>query len=71
MKDSFGRFVKEGPKIFHLLIVEGNVKEDTEIFIKAAGTSASENLKKLLLKLNHYQNISRKRLHLQNNWLSI
>ena len=38
-------------KNLNLLIVEGNVKEDTEIFIKAAGTSASENLKKLLLKL--------------------
>ena len=35
----------------NLLIVEGNTKEDTEIFIKAAGSSASENLKKLLLKL--------------------
>ena len=35
----------------NLLIVEGNTKEDTEIFIKAAGASASENLKKLLLKL--------------------
>ena len=35
----------------NLLIVEGNVKEDTEIFIKAAGASASENLKNLLLKL--------------------
>ena len=30
-------------KNLNLLIVEGNVKEDTEIFIKAAGTSASEN----------------------------
>ena len=34
-----------------LLIVEGNIKKDTEIFIKAAGASASDNLKKLLLKL--------------------
>jgi GMP synthase (glutamine-hydrolysing) len=35
----------------NLLIVEGNIKKDTEIFIKAAGASASENLKNLLLKL--------------------
>ena len=35
----------------NLLIVEGNIKKDTEIFIKAAGASASNNLKKLLLKL--------------------
>ena len=34
-----------------LLIVEGNIKKDTEIFIKAAGASASDNLKKLLFKL--------------------
>ena len=34
-----------------LLIVEGNIKKDTEIFIKAAGASASNNLKKLLFKL--------------------
>ena len=35
----------------NILIVEGNIKKDTEIFIKAAGASASENLKNLLLKL--------------------
>ena len=35
----------------NLLIVEGNIKKDTELFIKAAGSSVSENLKKLILKL--------------------
>ena len=34
-----------------LLIVEGNIKNDTELFIKAAGSSVSENLKKLILIL--------------------
>jgi len=35
----------------NLLIVEGNVKKDSEIFIKVAGATVSENLKSLLLKL--------------------
>ena len=35
----------------NLLIVEGNIKKDTELFIKATGSSVSENLKKLILKL--------------------
>ena len=35
----------------NILIVEGNIKKDSEIFIKAAGVSVSENLKNLLLKL--------------------
>ena len=35
----------------NLLIVEGNIKKDTELFKKAAGSSVSENLKKLLYKL--------------------
>ena len=34
----------------NILIVEGNISEDSKIFIKAAGASASENLKKLVLK---------------------
>ena len=34
-----------------LLIVEGNIKKDTELFIKTAGSSVSENLKKLILIL--------------------
>ena len=36
----------------NLLIVEGNIKKDTELFTKAAGSSVSENLKKLILELN-------------------
>ena len=35
----------------NLLIVEGNIKKDTELFVKAAGLSVSQNLKKLILKL--------------------
>jgi GMP synthase (glutamine-hydrolysing) len=35
----------------NLLIVEGNIKKDTLIFTKAVGSSVSENLKKLILKL--------------------
>jgi len=35
----------------NLLIVEGNIKKDTELFTKAAGSSVSENLKKLILQL--------------------
>ena len=35
----------------NILIVEGNIKEDSEFFIKAAGASAADNLKNLILKL--------------------
>ena len=35
----------------NLLIVEGNIKKDTELFTKAAGSSVSENLKELILEL--------------------
>ena len=35
----------------NILIVEGNIKEDSEFFIKAAGSSAAENLKNLILKI--------------------
>ena len=35
----------------NILIVEGNIAEDSEVFIRAAGASASENLKNLVLKL--------------------
>jgi GMP synthase (glutamine-hydrolysing) len=35
----------------NILIVEGNIPEDSEVFIRAAGASASENLKNLVLKL--------------------
>ena len=34
-----------------ILIVEGNIKEDSEFFIKAAGASAADNLKNLILKI--------------------
>ena len=32
----------------NILIVEGNIKEDSEFFIKAAGASAADNLKNLI-----------------------
>ena len=35
----------------NILIVEGNIKEDSEFFIKAAGASAADNLKNLILKI--------------------
>ena len=41
----------------NLLIVEGNIKKDTDIFIKAAGCSVAENFKNLALKLNPSSNI--------------
>ena len=41
----------------NILIVEGNIPEDSEIFIRAAGASASENLKNLVLKLEPKSNI--------------
>ena len=34
-----------------ILIVEGNIAEDSEIFIKAAGATAADNLKNLVLNL--------------------
>lgn len=41
----------------NILIVEGNINKDTEIFIKAAGFSAAENFKKLVLKLQPSSNV--------------
>ena len=41
----------------NILIVEGNIAEDTEIFIKAAGFSAAENFQKLILKLHPSANV--------------
>ena len=41
----------------NILIVEGNIKEDSEFFIKAAGASAADNLKNLILKLEPSSNI--------------
>ncbi|MDB4193395.1 type 1 glutamine amidotransferase [Candidatus Pelagibacter sp.] len=35
----------------NILIVEGNIREDSEFFIKAAGSSAADNLKNLILKI--------------------
>ena len=35
----------------NILVVEGNIREDSEFFIKAAGSSAADNLKNLILKL--------------------
>ena len=41
----------------NILIVEGNIREDSEFFIKAAGASAADNLKNLILKIitKYYQ----------------
>ena len=41
----------------NILIVEGNIPEDSVVFIRAAGASASENLKNLVLKLEPNSNI--------------
>ena len=35
----------------NILIVEGNIREDSEFFIKAAGASAADNLKNLILNI--------------------
>jgi GMP synthase (glutamine-hydrolysing) len=41
----------------NILIVEGNIPEDSKIFIRAAGASASKNLKNLFLKLEPNSNV--------------
>ena len=41
----------------NILIVEGNNREDSEVFIKAVGATSSENLKNLLIKLEPFLNI--------------
>ena len=41
----------------NILIVEGNNREDSEFFIKAAGASAADNLKNLILKIEPTINI--------------
>ena len=41
----------------NILIVEGNINEDSKIFIKAAGSTAADNLKNLILKLEPNSNI--------------
>ena len=35
----------------NILIVEGNIREDSEFFIKAVGATAADNLKNLILKV--------------------
>ena len=40
----------------NILIVEGNITEDSEFFIKAAGSSAADNLKNLILKIKPLAN---------------
>ena len=41
----------------NILIVEGNIREDSEFFIKAAGASAAGNLKNLILKIEPSANL--------------
>ena len=41
----------------NILIVEGNIPEDSKVFIKAAGASGSENLKNLILRLEPNSNV--------------
>ena len=41
----------------NLLIVEGNNREDSEVFIKAAGATAADNIKNLILKFDPSSNI--------------
>ena len=41
----------------NILVVEGNIPEDTELFVRAAGASASDNIKNLVLKLEPSANI--------------
>ena len=40
----------------NILIIEGNIREDSEFFIKAAGASAADNLKNLILKIEPLAN---------------
>ena len=41
----------------NILIVEGNIREDSEFFIEAAGASAADNLKNLILKIEPSVNL--------------
>ena len=41
----------------NILIVEGNIPKDSEVFIRAAGASASVNLKNLVLKIEPNSNV--------------
>ena len=49
----------------NILIVEGNNRKDSEVFIRASGASASENLRNLVLKLE--PNISTKIINPDND----
>ena len=42
----------------NILIVEGNNPNDSQVFIKAAKASCSENLKNIVLKLEPLSNIT-------------
>jgi GMP synthase (glutamine-hydrolysing) len=42
--------------VLNILIVEGNIRKDSEFFIKAAGASAADNLKNLILKIEPLAN---------------
>ena len=42
----------------NVLIVEGNNPQDSEVFIRAAKASCSENLKNIVLKLEPSSNIT-------------
>ena len=44
-------------KTLKILIVEGNIEEDSKIFIKAAGKKVSENLKELFLNFETSTNV--------------
>ncbi len=44
-------------KNLNILIIEGNNSEDSSVFIKAAGATAADNLKNLVLKLEPASNI--------------
>lgn len=44
-------------KDLNILIVEGNVEQDSKIFIEAAGSKVSENLKNVFLKFEPQANI--------------
>ena len=44
-------------KTLNILIVEGNIEEDSKIFIKAAGKKVSDNLKGLILNFEPSTNV--------------
>ena len=44
-------------KDMNILVVEGNNRIDSEVFIKAAGATAADNLKNLLIKIEPSLNV--------------